>query len=176
MKEHLKKRKEKQNSIARNNLKIVLFILVAIMIFLVSCKPGDKNYAVSDEQYLVGYILRNVDENTPSVIDFRDDPGLATFNFSFDYPAQNPEDYANVLFYLAPSSMFDSAYLNRIAVPNNRRYYALGKNNVRQTYGIGWQLENYNYINYLKYSDIELGADADKQWVQILLDGSADET
>ncbi|MBI2136576.1 hypothetical protein HYU06_05900, partial [Candidatus Woesearchaeota archaeon] len=162
--------------IRRLMIYLVLSISLIILLFIYGCKPGDNNYSVQDEEYLIGHIVRNVDDNTPEVIDFRNNRNeLAVYNYTFAYPAYNPEYYVNALWFFEPMASFSSgvAFNNQIAGALNRIYYIFADNRFSQTYNNDkWDFLNKNQINYLNKNDLNIADEIKNEFDQRYLDVS----
>ena len=134
---------------------IFLTVLLSFLFLLTGCPPADETYSIAQEQYLIGWILHNVNESTNTTLDYSFDE-LAIYNYTFNYPAHEPQAYSNVLFWLKPIHEYGSgmaaASWNEIDVPVDKVYYLKGENPVPENYKSNWSLANYMHINYL-FSD-----------------------
>ena len=140
--------------------KLAIIILAAVLLLLTGCPFEDKTYTTAEEQYLVGWILHNVDDATETNLDYSEND-FAVYNYSFNFPAQQPEYFANVLFWIKPIHKnawggFAGASHVRLGVPLERLYYLKGVNPVPENYWTDWSFANYIHLNYLK-SDSDLG-------------------
>ena len=74
------------NKMKNNKIKklTVLILLIGITFLLTGC-PGrqDDVYPVAQEQYLMGWILHNIDDSTPTTLSYSY-ADLAIYNFLFD--------------------------------------------------------------------------------------------
>lgn len=131
----------------KNILRIV--VLVLIVIFITGCPSGEQSdYATTNEEYAMGWILHNVDENTPTIIDYNE-ADLAKYTYYFNYPGDSPYTYANLLWWVEPGAWGAGASWMGIAVPSNRTFYVMGKNPVPENYGSDWSFSTSMYINYM---------------------------
>ncbi len=139
--------------------KIIIVALSVVLLLLTGCPNDDKTYTTAEEQYLIGWILHNVDDATETNLDYSEND-FAVYNYSFNFPAQQPEYFANVLFWVPPIHKFgggDAAASHiRLGVPLNRLYYLKGVNPVPENYVTDWSFSNSIYLNHLK-SDNGLG-------------------
>ncbi|MCK4555189.1 MAG: hypothetical protein KAT83_01150, partial [Candidatus Aenigmarchaeota archaeon] len=112
---------------------------------------GDEEYALAEEQYAMGWILHNINDSTPTELNFSIND-VATYNYLFNYPAGNSSEFYNVLFWLAPvhinASDSIAEPLNEFFVPLNRTYYVMGINPVPENYQTSWSFNNRMLINY----------------------------
>src|SRR3989338_4309988 len=139
--------------------KLAIIALSVVLLLLTGCPFEDETYTTAEEQYLIGWILHNVDENTQTDLGYSKED-LAIYNYSFNFPAAQPQYFANVLFWVPPIHKFGgvaaSALHIRLGMPINRIYYLKGSNPVPENYRTDWSFANYIHLNYLK-SDNELG-------------------
>ena len=116
---------------------------------------GDEDYALAEEQYAMGWILHNINDSTPTELNFSIND-VATYNYLFNYPAGNSSVFYNVLFWLAPvhinASDTATEPFNEFFVPLNRTYYVMGINPVPENYQTNWSFANQMIIDY--YPDI----------------------
>ena len=57
---------------------LALFFLLAV---LTGCPLGDKTYVTAEEQYVIGWLLHNIDEDTPTTLDYSEED-FAVYNYS----------------------------------------------------------------------------------------------
>jgi len=136
-----------------------LGLLLLIPILLLSgCTMHDKDYSIAEEQYLMGWILHNVNDSTSTILNYSLDE-LAIYNYTFNYPSSKPETYSNILFWLSPvpknGGGFGAASWTEIDVPLHRVYYLKGENPVPENYVTNWSFSNYMHINYLKSENFD---------------------
>ena len=112
---------------------------------------GDEDYALAEEQYAMGWILHNINDSTSTELNYSISD-VATYNYSFNYPAGNSSEFYNVLFWLAPVHINASDTviepLNEFFVPLNRTYYVMGKNPASENYQTNWSFANQMMISY----------------------------
>lgn len=139
-----------------------LLILIAALVLLSGCPPRDDNiYPVSEEEYLLGWTLHNINEATPRQISYslKD---LAVYNYSYNYPSTASIRYDNVLWWIAPFQDFAAATRTRLSVPENRLYYLKGEQaREKSRWNRNWSFSNSIHINYLTSEDpsIQFGFD-----------------
>ena len=80
---------------------IGIAFLITVLVLLSGCFDADETYSVSKEQYLMGWILHNVNDSTNTILDYSLEE-LAIYNYTYNYPANQPQTYSNVLFWVAP--------------------------------------------------------------------------
>ncbi len=129
-----------------------LIILLISLLLLSGCpNTNDKLYPITEEQYLLGWTLHNIDDDTPRQISYSM-KDLAVYNYSFNYPAASSHVYDNVMFWIAPFQFVAATSWVRFAVPQSRVYYLKG-DPVSQSYSPGWSFYNWMQINYLTSDD-----------------------
>tara|TARA_Y100000310_G_scaffold130175_1_gene129374 strand:- start:14755 stop:23715 length:8961 start_codon:yes stop_codon:yes gene_type:complete len=115
-----------------------------------------KTYKTAEEQYDLGWLLHNVDENTPTNLDYSEED-FAVYNYSFNFPSTQPQFFYNVFNWMRPihknSGGGQGASLIRLSVPLDRVYYIKGENPVPEQYRTEWSFSNYVWLNYLKSYD-----------------------
>jgi hypothetical protein len=135
---------------------LIVFSFLLIIFSISGCITGDELYAVSNEQYQIGWLLHNINSSTPTDLTFSLSE-LAVYNYSFNYPANQLNEFCNVVYWLEPchnaSFCFGIQFCNPIAVPLNRTYYLLGNNSAQQYYATNWSFANYMVLNYGGYDE-----------------------
>src|SRR3989338_9750396 len=89
----------------RMSNKILLAAMLSISLFIAGCPFPDKTYTTAEEQYAVVWILHNVDDATETNLDYSEND-FAVYNYSFNFPAQQPDYFANILFWISPLHKF----------------------------------------------------------------------
>src|SRR3989338_7654357 len=111
------------------NKRLKLCVLLLVLFILTGCPSNDKTYTTAEEQYAIGWILHNVDENTPTSLDYSE-KDFAVYNYSYNFPSTQPVYFANVLFWIPPihknSGGGSAASDIRLGVPLSRVYYVKG--------------------------------------------------
>ncbi|MFH1849112.1 MAG: CARDB domain-containing protein [archaeon] len=138
-------------------MKRLLFALLLIgMVVISGCPPGDEAFYISEEQYLIGWIISNVSNTTNTTITYSPDD-LAIYNYTYNYPAQQPQTYSSVLFWLKPihknGGGVGAASWQELDVPVTKTYYLLGENPVRENYYSNFSMSHHMYINYIENED-----------------------
>ena len=135
---------------------LIAFLFLMLIFSISGCIVGDELYAVSNEQYQIGWLLHNISSSTPTNLNFSLSE-LAVYNYSFNYPANQPNKFCNFVFWLEPchnaSFCFSIQSCNLIAVPLNRTYYLLGNNSAPQYYATNWSFANFMVLNYGGYDE-----------------------
>lgn len=130
---------------------LLAFFLLLLVFSLSGCIMGDNLYYTATEQYQIGWLLHNINSSTPTNLTFSLSE-LSVYNYSFNYPAYQPNEYINYIWWIAPchndSLCWATQTGNMIAVPLNRTYYLLGNNSVPEYYQTNWSFSNYVIINY----------------------------
>ncbi|MFH1473919.1 MAG: hypothetical protein ABIE55_03425 [Candidatus Aenigmatarchaeota archaeon] len=138
--------------------KIILLMLIIPVVASSGCLFGDEDYATATEQYSMGWILHNVNDSTSTDVtySFAD---LAVYNYSYDYPTDQPVVFVNYFTFIAPvpNNMTDETIImgNTIAVPINRTYYVMGLNPNPEYYRTNWSFYNAMEIDYAYPSHFE---------------------
>ncbi|MBU90015.1 hypothetical protein CMO94_00620 [Candidatus Woesearchaeota archaeon] len=136
--------------------KNLIFLLLLALVFITGCPFDGKTYITAEEQYAIGWILHNVDENTPTTLDYSAND-LAVYNYSFNYPSTQPKYFANILFWVPPihknAGGGAGASRIRLSAPLDRVYYVKGDNPVPEQYRTDWSFSNYMYLNYIEPED-----------------------
>ncbi|MFH1850223.1 MAG: CARDB domain-containing protein, partial [archaeon] len=137
------------NQIIKSGL---LNIMVLLLLVITGCPPADEAYSVAGEHYIAGFVLHNINDSTDTTLDYNPSE-LAIYNYSYDYPAFQPETYASVLFWLKPvhkySGSMAAASWNEVDVPVNKVFYAYADSVDSDQYDSDWSLANYMKINYI---------------------------
>ncbi|MBU1855193.1 MAG: hypothetical protein KKF89_05710, partial [Nanoarchaeota archaeon] len=126
----------------------VLLLLLMLSLLMTSCKDHDYIYSLANEEYLIGWVLHNINDSTPTDITFTQED-VETHNVSFNYPGGSPYTYDNVFFFFAPGQWIAAAGWTEIYVPLNRMYYLMNNNPVSEKYSTDFRFENYMYINMM---------------------------
>ncbi|MBI3027626.1 hypothetical protein HYY70_05940, partial [Candidatus Woesearchaeota archaeon] len=133
-----------------------MVMLIGITILLTGCPDKNDNiYPVAEEEYLIGWRLHNIDDSTPTEIDY-DYGELAIYNYSYNYPANNSRVYDNIVFWIAPFQNFAASSWLRLPVPQDRVFYLKGDPVPEDVYSSKWSLTNYIEVNYITSNDTEL--------------------
>ncbi|MEK6892288.1 MAG: hypothetical protein AABX25_03825, partial [Nanoarchaeota archaeon] len=137
--------------------KILILVIALVLALLLSGCPNrnDEIYPVTEEQYLLGWALHNVNDATPTELGYSYDD-LAIYNYSYNYPANASYRYDNILFWIAPFQTMAGTSWVRLGVPQNRVYYLKGDKVDYSVYGKGWSFSNSMKINYLTSEDNDL--------------------
>lgn len=140
---------------------LILTLLLGTVLLVSGCPShNDKVYPVAGEEYLLGWVLHNIDESTPTDISYTYGD-LAVYNYSFNYPANASHTYDNVMFWFAPFENSGASSWLRLAVPQNRVYYLKGDKVPETKYRHGWSFSNHMQINYLTSEDSFLQSQLD---------------
>ncbi len=137
--------------------KLKLFGLLFAALLLAGCPYEDKTYVTGEEQYAAGWLLHNIDEKTPQNLDYSE-KDLAVYNYSYNFPAQQPESFSNAIFWIPPQHIKSfglyAAPLIRLAAPLNRVHYLKGERPSFEAlsgkYVTDWSFSNYISINYVE--------------------------
>jgi len=140
----------------QNNFRKILnlFVLIAALIFLSGCPDmNEQLYPVSEEQYLIGWALHNINDSTPRKLSYSLKE-VAKYTYHFNYPAFNSQRFDNVMFWIGPFQFGAGTSWVRFAVPQDRVYYLKGdKVSQKDYYGRDWSFYNLMHINYLTSDD-----------------------
>ncbi len=138
-----------------------VLILLLAMLLLTGCPGEDKTYITAKEQYAVGWILHNINDNTPTKLDYGE-KDFAVYNYSFGYPSGQPQYFADLIGWLPPThkrgGVIAAATHIHLSIPLDRVYYVKGENPVPENYGgeyksSEWSFSKSIYLNYLKSND-----------------------
>ena len=56
------------------NKNIKFFGMLCILVFLTACAPEETaTYATAEEHYVIGWLLHNIDEKTPTNLDYSEE-------------------------------------------------------------------------------------------------------
>ena len=142
--------------------KLSLLALIAALLLLSGCpNTNDQLYPVSEEQYLIGWALHNINDSTPRKLSYSLKE-VAKYTYIFNYPAFNSVRYDNEMFWIGPFQFGAGTSWVRFAVPQDRVYYLKGdKVSQKDYYGREWSFYNVMKINYLTSDDsgIQFGLD-----------------
>ncbi len=143
-----------------------IIFLIAALLLLAGC-PGknDAIYPVTQEEYLIGFVLHNINDSTPTTVSYSKNE-LALYNYSYNYPANMPRTYDNIMFWIAPFQWIAGSEWVRLAVPQDRIYYLKGDNVSEKAYwNRKWDFMNYMGINYMISNDsaIQFGLDVSSE-------------
>lgn len=113
-------------------------------------------YYTSKEQYAMGWVLHDINDTTSTSVTYSSSD-LATYNYSYDFPADEPYIYYDfcALFSPVPNNMSEYKIIfgNQLAVPLNRTYYVKGINPAPENYKTNWSFFNIMKIDYLEFLD-----------------------
>ena len=123
-------------------------LLLGFLLILSGCPDKDEKYILADEEYLIGFALHNINDSTPNEVEFSPEE-LAAYKYQFNYPAQVPHDYYNVMFWIAPYTYMAFSSNLRFGAPAERTYYLKGDNVSSGPYWRDWSFSNYMHIYYL---------------------------
>jgi len=134
-------------------LKICL--VIPLLLFITGC-PFDKNdniYPVTEEVYLMGWRLHNIDDSTPTTLSYNQNE-LSTYNYSYRFPGDSPYKYSSrgfnsETFWTGPYDFISSATHVNFNAPQNRVFYVKGDKAPQEIYGRDWELQNSIYIQYI---------------------------
>ena len=136
--------------------KIIVLALIAMTLFLTGCPDrNDEIYPFSEEQYLMGWILHNVNDSTPTELSYSYND-LAIYNFSFNYPANNSNVYLKEQFWVSPYQNFAGTSGVNLPLPQNRVYYVKGDKipeSLPNPSNRQWSFYNSVRLNYLSSED-----------------------
>lgn len=135
--------------------KMYLIALISIALLLSGCPAkNDKIYPVTEEEYLIGWVLHNIGDSTPTDIAYSENE-LAVYNYSFNYPAHGSSAFDNVEYWISPIQIFTSSSFIRFGAPQNRLYYLKGDNlspsgnKDNPVYSHDWSFYSHMNVNYL---------------------------
>lgn len=130
-----------------------LLCMALALLLLTGCPDEGENYVAAEEQYAMGWILHNIDENTPVNLEYSREE-IALYNYSFGFPATSPLWYDNYFFWMPPkhkNSIEESPLIStriRFTAPLARAYYIQGENPVKDNYNRDWAFKNFMNIEY----------------------------
>lgn len=133
-----------------NRLKLIGVVFV--LVFLTGCIVYEKDYITAEEHYLVGWILHNIDEDTPTNLDYSEED-FAVYTYSFNYPSTQPLIFDNNIFWLPPKHKIEDINPSitttiRLSSPLDRAYYIKGENTAPEHYSSDWSFRNFVDISY----------------------------
>lgn len=116
---------------------------------------NNDEYEASDEEYLIGWVLHNINHTTPTTLSYTKND-VAEYIYSHDYPGYEPYMYYDLSALLSPvpNNLTEAGaiFLNRLPVPLNRTYYVMGLNPVPENYKSNWSFFKSMMINYLSFN------------------------
>jgi len=130
----------------------LLVSFIAVLLLTGCPEKRDALYPVAEEEYLIGWYLHNIDDSTPTELNYSYDE-LATYRYSLNYPAESPAYYENIMFWVAPFQNFASSPVMRFGAPQDRVYYLKG--DPVAGYGRDWSFANWMDIRYGNTADLQ---------------------
>jgi len=140
------------------NKRIGIIIILAACLLISGCPNKDDGiFLVSEEVYLMGFRLHNIDDNTPTTLNYKR-AELSEYTFFNRFPGDNPYNYENAIYWnrnywVGP---YESSWVSiffRLNAPQNKVYYMKGDKVPLDIYGRNWEFSNYFYLNYLSSTD-----------------------
>ena len=132
-----------------------MLLLIVLSLFISGC-PGknDKFYPLAEEIYMMSWILRDINDSTPTVLEYKPEE-LSKYNYSYGFPGGLPLYYQGINSWVAPFESFVINSFMDFSAPSNRIHYLRADNALELGYGRDWSFSNMMYIN-LKNSDDEI--------------------
>jgi hypothetical protein len=131
-------------------------LLLSALVLTSGCFDVDKPYSTASDVYAMGWVVHNINNQTNATLSYSPED-LAVYNYSLNYPAEEPHEYANYLYWVAPvvkgGWSIAIGSISRISAPVDRVYYVMGKNPVPENYDTNWSFANYMMINYRTSED-----------------------
>lgn len=132
------------------------FIVIAILALFISGCPvkQDEIYPVAEEEYLMGWVLHNINKSTPTELGYSEEE-LEKYVYYFNYPGSAPGYYGNTLFWIGPYQLNAFTSIVQMGAPLKRVYYVKGDASPEGVFsGQKWHLINDMNIAYgsLDYS------------------------
>jgi hypothetical protein len=146
--------------IKNNKLEIIrkrwiILLLIVLSLFISGCPhKNDGYYPLAEEVYMMGWILRNINDSTPTVLEYKPEE-LSKYNYSYGFPGDLPSYYRNTNAWVAPFEWGVITSFVDFSAPSNRIHYLRADNALELSYGRDWSFSNMMYIN-LKNSDDEI--------------------
>ncbi len=139
----------------RNKKRIVIAALLGLTLLLTGCPNSDKTYTLSNEEYLLGWTLHNIDNTTPTDLTYSYNE-LSVYNYTYNYPTYSSRTFDKVQYWIAPFQQMALSSIIRVPVPLNRVIYLKGSNaysNSGSIYPHDWSYYQLMYINYITGND-----------------------
>ena len=132
--------------------KLKLIGMVFVLIFLAGCPFEDETYVTAEEHYLIGWILHNTDENTPTTLDYSKED-FAVYNYSFNFPSTQASSFYNNIYWIPPKHKIRDKSPSistsiRFTAPLDRVYYIKGANPAPEQYSSEWTFSNSLEMGY----------------------------
>ena len=129
--------------------------MIVLSLFISGCPhKNDGYYPLAEEVYMMGWILRNINDSTPTVLEYKPEE-LSKYNYSYGFPGDLPSYYRNTNAWVAPFEWSVITSFVDFSAPSNRIHYLRADNALELSYGRDWSFSNMMYIN-LKNSDDEI--------------------
>ena len=125
--------------------KILMFVLIGMVLFLTGC--SDEN-GTEKELYAGGWILHNINDNTPTIINF-DYNNIAEYNFSYGFPGYSPSYYSSIFWFMHPAQGIAVASNIPRGNPLKQTLYSYVSNPFPDSYNSRFNIDKSVYLNFL---------------------------